>query len=120
MANLPILRTDCDVEYTTPSGSKLNLSVNCAKSDSDTWPWKYFWTKTIGTEQPKLSNGTSRSSASMSVDGASDTGQVVLRAIFAYIATNPLSATIKSNVNMQESQSSTSKFTPNYKLIARL
>jgi hypothetical protein len=120
MANLPILRTECDVEYKTPAGNTLNLSVNCAKSDSNTWPWKYFWTKTIGTEEPQLSNGTSRSAASISQEEDSSGGQVVMRTIFAYIATHPLSATINCSAKMQQTQGSTSVFSPNYRLIAKL
>ena len=117
MGNLPILRTDCDIEYTTPTGGKLNLPVNCAKSDSDTWPWKYFWTKTIGTEQPQVSNGFIRSSASIDESGESSTGQVVMRTIFSYIATHPLPATIYCSANMSGSPSG---FSPNYRLIAKL
>lgn len=112
----PILRTKCNVAYTTPSGSTLSLPVNCAVSDSDGWPWKYFWTKTLGTGSPQLSNGFSRGLPFI-VEGNHESGQTVIRAIFAYIATDPISVTISAlasgGYNFEDNQS-------NFQVTARL
>jgi hypothetical protein len=122
MPNPPILRTNCSVDYTTPSGTTLKLGINCAAASSDTWPWKYFWTKTIGSGNttPKTTSATQEAGGSFNVEGDSDEGQVVLRGIFAYIATDPLSATITCNAKMIQSGSTTNPNTATYKLIARL
>jgi hypothetical protein len=120
MSNLPILRTKCSVDYTTPSNTTLNLPINCAASDSNDWPWNYFWTKTIGTATPILSNGTSRASGSFQVDGKSVKEQVVIRGIFAYIATDPLSATISCNALMQKREDDPPELDPKYTLKAVL
>jgi hypothetical protein len=123
MPNPPILRTHCSVAYSTPAGgSTLNLGINCAAASSGTWPWKYFWTKTIGSgnTRPVTTNATQEAGGSFNIDGDSDEGQVVLRGIFAYIATDPLSATIKCTAKMIVTQSTPPTNTANYALIARL
>mgnify|MGYP007086392881 CR=1 FL=1 len=98
----PILRTDCKVDYQTPSGGTLSLDVNCAGTDSLFWEWKYFHTKTIGTATPITSNGTSRSltigSASFEDNEECPEGQTVMRAIFAYIADQDFSVNVELEV----------------------
>jgi hypothetical protein len=79
----------CKVDYFSPSKSRTPLFVNCADNDSDLWPWNYFWTKTITTIPPVTTNGTARTTAAFSVEGASTVGQTVVRGMFAYVATQP-------------------------------
>lgn len=122
MANLPILRTHCDVEYTTPAGTPRTLPINCAKSDSATWPWKYLFVKTLGTASPSTTDGIERAPASFTVEGetfegSSSSGQVVLRGVFAYIATDPINVSITCELNMDGSQSI---WNPNYESEALL
>jgi hypothetical protein len=123
MASIPILRTECDASYITPSGSSLLLPVNCAKSDSDIWQWKYFWTKTIGTAAPKTTNGRERSpAASFDVEGESDVGQTVVRGIFAYIATDPISVNFQLSAysKFADEQEPTETSKDNVRIIAKL
>lgn len=99
-----IIRTDCLVEYTTPSLSKNFLNVNCAADDSDIWHWKYFWSKTTGTPTVVQTQDNVRSIIPAVVIAGEDTAttggnfQVVLRTFFAYIADQPVP--IKVNMDM--------------------
>ena len=122
MANLPILRTHCDVEYYTPGDSIRIMPINCAKSDSETWPWKYLFVKTLGTDPAITTDGFERAPASFTVEGetfqgSSSSGQVVLRGVFAYIATDPINVSIECELNMEGSQS---VWNPNYYIEALL
>lgn len=93
MSNLPILKTHCSVAYTTPSNTTLNLPINCANSNTTKWPWTYFRTTTTGLHPPVTVGGFQQSDPffSVFVDGS---GQAVVRGIFAYIATDPMTVNI--------------------------
>jgi len=99
MANLPILRTKCDFSWTTPFGASRTLPINCANSDSETWPWQYWRTKTVGTNSPVSTSAVVRSNASFDEQGDANAGQTVLRGFFAYVATDPISASVNLSVS---------------------
>lgn len=91
-----ILRSEQTVSYRPPAGGNLNLFVNCAITDTDSWHWKYFWTQTIGTGTPVTTNGYERSeSAYVTKDASAFQGQTVLRAIYAYVATKSIKLDIE-------------------------
>jgi len=89
-----ILRTKCDLQWATPAGATRTLPINCANKSSDTWPWSYFFTKTIGTDNPVNTSGTVQANASFDIEAESDRGQSVLRGFFAYVATDPITASV--------------------------
>jgi len=95
----PILRTKCDFNWTTPFGASRLMPINCASSNTDTWPWKYWWTKTVGTASPVSTSAVVQSSASLNQQGNADLGQTVLRGFFAYVATDPISASVSLSVS---------------------
>jgi hypothetical protein len=66
-------------------------------SNSGTWPWQYFQTQTTG-DTPQTQGGLSTGSGSFVVEASSGEGQSVVRGFFAYIATDPINATITANV----------------------
>lgn len=113
-----ILRTACSVNYTTPTGGALSLPINCANSESSAWPWKYFFTQTTETETPITSNGIVASGVGATHEASSELGQAIVRVIFAYIATDPISATISAAVTGWGSPSYPE--VDNFTLIARL
>lgn len=113
-----ILRTKCNVGYTTPTGGSLSLPINCANSESAAWPWKYFYTQTTETETPQTSGGIVASGVGATHEAASELGQAVVRVIFAYIATDPISATISASVTGWGSPTPPEQ--DNFTLIARL
>jgi len=93
-----ILRSLKTVSYTPPAGGNLDLFVNCAITDDESWHWKYFWTQTVGTGTPVTTNGFERSeSAYVTRDASASAGQTVLRAIYAYVATK----SINLNINLE-------------------
>lgn len=94
MANKPILRTNCSVAYTTPSNTILNLPINCANSNTTEWPWKYFKTSTTGLKPPVTQPEYRTSDSTMDVRESSAFGQAVVRGMFAYIATDPMTLNI--------------------------
>ena len=91
---MQILRTKCDFQWVTPSNTLLTLPINCANHPGDSWPWEYFWTKTLGTDSPVTTSNTEQAPASFSIDGSVSSGQTVLRGIFAYVATDPITASV--------------------------
>ena len=101
--NPPILRTSCQTDYFTPANTARRLFVNCAKHDSDVWPWNCFWTKTLNTKSPLLtsSNGYERTVASFTIQGAATRGQTVVRGMFAYVATESFTANIELSVSTE-------------------
>ena len=94
--SIPILRTKLDLDWGTTTGTgSLLLPIDCAVFDSNTWPWKYFWTKTLGTFSPVTTNAIVRESDSQFVvNGSHPSGQTVIRGIFAYVATDNISASV--------------------------
>lgn len=99
MAN--ILRTSCVVPFTTPSGSITNLPINCAATDSNSWNWKYFWVKTQGITTTQGFNrsdtyATLPSNPEILINGSGGF-QLVIRGMFAYVATH--SVNISVNIN---------------------
>ena len=118
----PILRSKCSVEYTTPAETSRTLPINCAKSDTEKWPWKYLFVKTLGTESPNTTDGIERANASFTIEGettagSSSSGQVVLRGVFAYIATDQINASIVCELDMEGGES---VWSPNYEIEALL
>lgn len=97
-----ILRTKCEFDWTTPFGSVRTLPINCATSDSYTWPWQYFFTRTRNSYVPTSSSGTERSAASMYLEESSDSGQSVIRGFFAYIATNPFYVSVELSASTSQ------------------
>lgn len=112
---LGILRTVCEGDYRTPSGATTKLPVNCATSDTSGWPWKYFWTKTIGSFNPQLQNGTNGGGAGFSVEGECSSGQTVVRGMFAYIADKPFNVYVTCEADADEHNGK-----DNFTLIAKL
>jgi hypothetical protein len=99
---MSILRTKCDFDWTTPFGSVRTLPINCAKSNYETWPWKYWWTKTVESSPPIISTSELLdANASFYEEGQSVSGQVVLRCFFAYIATNTMQTSVTLNVSAE-------------------
>jgi hypothetical protein len=105
----------------------LTLDVNCADYDGDEWPWYFFSTETTGSGKdlngdpviPVTVGGYSRmdpATESATQTAYSGLGQAVVRVIFAYIATDPISATIECSADTAD----TDIIDPNYRMIARL
>jgi len=94
--SIPILRTKLDLDWGTTTGTgSLLLPIDCAVFDSNTWPWQYFWTKTLGTFSPVTTDDIERSTTSeFLVNGSHPSGQTVIRGIFAYIATDDIEASV--------------------------
>jgi len=91
---MAILRYLCQVPYTTPTGGTLNLPMNCAHTDTSSWNWKYFFTKTVG-DPPVTTNGIQRDTSGwVAHTGSAQGGQTVLRAIYAYVSTEDVSVQI--------------------------
>jgi hypothetical protein len=91
---MAILRYLCQVPYITPGGGTLNLPMNCAHTDTSSWNWRYFHTKTIG-DPPVTTNGIQRDTSGwVAHTGSAIQGQTVLRAIYAYVSTEDVSVQI--------------------------
>lgn len=75
------------------------MPINCADFNSETWPWQYWWTKTVGTTTPVSTSAVAQSNASFDEQGNAVAGQTVLRGFFAYIATDPISASVNLSVS---------------------
>lgn len=75
------------------------MPINCADFNSETWPWQYWWTKTVGTTTPVSTSAVVQSSASFDEQGNAVAGQTVLRGFFAYVATDPISASVSLSVS---------------------
>ena len=119
---MQILRTKCDFQWVTPSLTLLTLPINCANNPGDSWPWKFFKTQTLGNP-PQTQGGLQDGSGSFSIEASADAGQTVLRGIFAYVATNPIGASVDISVSASPSWDvETEKFTlrENRTLLARL
>jgi hypothetical protein len=119
----PIVRK-CSVDFTTPAGGINKLPINCAVDDSEKWPWKYFYAKTLGTriddQYPVSENGLLRGAgASFTVDGYDSKGQTVLRGFFAYVATNDITVSVTLRVNADGGDPGPNA-SENIKLIGRL
>ena len=121
-----ILRTDCQVAYTTPSLSTNVLHVNCAAKDNDIWHWKYFWSKTIGTPDVVQTQETSRSIIPTVVIAGEDTAttgnnhQIVMRTMFAYVADNPIPITVNASMQVNMSGSSAVSDLTNFQIYTKV
>lgn len=114
----PILKSKCSVPFVTPSGSTTNLPVCCASSDENSWPFLNFQVTTVGTDNPItesiISRGSSFQAQSMYI------GQTVIRAMFAYVATQSIIFNIQTKIIGYIGGGFTSKISGPYKMFARL
>jgi hypothetical protein len=95
---MQILRNKCDFQWVTPSSTLLTLPINCANNPGDSWPWRYFKTQTTG-DPPQTQGGFQDGSGSFSLEAGAEKWQTVLRGIFAYVATDPIGASITMSVS---------------------
>jgi len=86
---MKILRTKCDFDWVTPFGALRTLPINCASDSSENWPYQYRWTKTVETTNPiSTTELVSDTDPYFHEQGQSSSGQIILRAFFAYVATD--------------------------------
>jgi hypothetical protein len=120
---MQILRTKCGFQWVTPFGASRTLPINCANNTGDSWPWKYWWTKTVGTSTPVSTSAITQSNASFDEQGNALSGQTVLRCFFAYVATDPIEASVNLSVSASppwEYDSGEYTLNENISLVARL
>lgn len=119
---MQILRTKCDFQWVTPSSTLLTLPINCANNIGDSWPWKYFKTQTIG-DPPQTQGGLQDGSGNFYIEASAEEGQTVVRGIFAYVATDPIQASVVLKVNADppwDLDEGTYELRENRTLLARL
>lgn len=119
---MQILRTKCGFQWVTPSSTLLTLPINCANNPGDSWPWRYFKTQTTG-DPPQTQGGLQDGSGSFSIEAGAEEGQTVLRGIFAYVATDPIAASVSLSVSADppwDVDEGTYELRENRTLLARL
>lgn len=99
-----ILRSMCSINFKTPLGGGITLPVNCANNSDSRWPWKNYWAKTVGSGKttPVNTGGIEQNNFSFNYEDTSPEGQVVIRAAFAYIATQPIYGGLNVSVKMND------------------
>lgn len=111
----------CNLVWITPANSLLTLPINFSSSTGYAGPWKHFWTKTLGTYSPSLTNGFAEG-VNFSVNGSFNSGQTVIRGIFAYVATDPInvSVSLQASSSYWEPSQQYPNVRKNITLLARL
>lgn len=109
----PVLRPQCRVEYIPPAGAPTGMPVNCAISNTAGWQWQFYEVITSGegsftTSTYKSTNPTGNPENSPVIAAISETSSRTMtdpairfqvtgtnwgygRAMFGYIATEPIS-----------------------------